>query len=148
MSARWRRLTLQAWHLQVVQSSWDSALEQHNGQLHGVLSNPPYIPQAVMAGLQVRQLSSAAGMCHAGFASELAETDLTHPNNCYAQAEVLQHEPHLALLGHGETGLEQLQSVCQAATRLLAPGGFLGVETGGEPSPNHVLRVASTLPMQ
>ena len=39
--------------MQVVHSPWDCALAQHNGGLHGILSNPPYIPQAVLSTLQV-----------------------------------------------------------------------------------------------
>ena len=48
------------------------------------------------------------------------------------QAEVQCHEPHAALDGGGQDGLPAVDSVCRTALRLLKPGGFLAVETGGE----------------
>lgn len=39
-------------HVDVVQGSWFEPLEHLRGHLGGVLSNPPYIPQVQMAGLQ------------------------------------------------------------------------------------------------
>ena len=60
------------------------------------------------------------------------------------QAEVLQHEPHLALLGHGVDGLQLPRSCCLAAARLLAPGGFLGLEVGGASSSEDWGVVSST----
>lgn len=48
------------------------------------------------------------------------------------QAEVRHHEPHEALDGGGQDGLPAVESLCRAALRLLKPGGFLAIETGGE----------------
>ena len=39
--------------MQVSQGSWYEPLAHAQGQLGGVVSNPPYIPQPNMAGLQV-----------------------------------------------------------------------------------------------
>ena len=39
--------------LQVVNSSWEVALQEQEGLLSGVLANPPYIASRVIEGLQV-----------------------------------------------------------------------------------------------
>ena len=58
------------------------------------------------------------------------------------QAEVTEHEPHMALFGQGSDGLDLPRSCCRAAERLLIPeGGFLGIEVGGEgPAVEKLLR--------
>lgn len=47
------------------------------------------------------------------------------------QREVRDHEPWSALDGRGVQGLGCLQAICQDAAAMLAPNGFLALETGG-----------------
>eukprot|EP00775_Hariotina_reticulata_P001556 gene1556-1896_t len=84
--------------VQACQGSWFEPLQQLQGQLGGVLSNPPYIPHEEMAGLQ---------------------------------AEVGRHEPWGALDGGREDGTDSLRAICNEAAAMLAPGGFLALETAG-----------------
>ena len=44
---------------QVVNAPWDTALRGLNGQVHGILSNPPYVTDADAGGLQVSTASPA-----------------------------------------------------------------------------------------
>lgn len=85
---------------------------------------------------------------HGRVASSLSRMGLNHQQSQYhvarrinasmpaavmaLQAEVKRHEPHEALDGGGQDGLPAVDSVCRAALRLLKPGGFLAIETGGE----------------
>jgi release factor glutamine methyltransferase len=49
------------------------------------------------------------------------------------QAEVVNHEPHVALDGGGGLAIDSLVPICRGAATLLQPGGFLALETvGGE----------------
>ncbi len=83
----------------VVQGSWYEPVHgQLRGQLGAVLSNPPYIPQEQMQGLQ---------------------------------AEVGRHEPWSALDGGDAGGLHSLRPICAGAAEMLAPGGFIALETAG-----------------
>lgn len=41
--------------LQVVTASWEDALQEQEGMLSGILSNPPYIASRVIKTLQVTQ---------------------------------------------------------------------------------------------
>ncbi len=50
-----------------------------------------------------------------------------------AQEEVSRHEPVSALDGGPSTGVRDLLAVCSQAGDMLAQGGFLGLETLGEP---------------
>ena len=62
----------------------------------------------------------------------------------HAQAEVKLHEPSMALDGGCADGLQCLLEVCEGATSMLQPGGFLAVETAGAcPSPLHTLWLSS-----
>jgi release factor glutamine methyltransferase len=49
----------------------------------------------------------------------------------YLPADVVRHEPPVALDG-GADGLDAVRGVVEAAGRLLAPGGWLLVEVGGD----------------
>ena len=48
------------------------------------------------------------------------------------QAEVQLHEPREALDGGDGDGLDCLREICEQAADYLVPGGFLGLEMGGE----------------
>ena len=50
----------------------------------------------------------------------------------WLQAEVWMHEPCGALDGGASGGLECLHAICDSAAEFLIPGGFLGLEMGGE----------------
>ena len=56
---------------------------------------------------------------------------IPRPQLAGLQAEVGRHEPLLALDGGDDAGLAVLRRVCQGAGEVLAPGGFLGLETAG-----------------
>jgi len=90
--------------VRVAQGSWFEALKRGAGgeageqaKFSGILSNPPYIGQGEMSGLQ---------------------------------AEVRLHEPASALAS-GPDGMDDLVHIVTEAPHFLAPGGFLGLETGG-----------------
>lgn len=53
------------------------------------------------------------------------------------QREVRDHEPWAALDGGGEQGLDCLQAICRGAAAMLAPRGFLALETGGDALDEH-----------
>jgi release factor glutamine methyltransferase len=74
--------------------SWWTPLAHLTGQIQGMISNPPYIPSAMIAGLQ---------------------------------AEVADHEPHLALDG-GEDGLVAVRHLVETAPNYLVAGGLWLVE--------------------
>ncbi|MDS3860871.1 peptide chain release factor N(5)-glutamine methyltransferase [Thermosynechococcaceae cyanobacterium BACA0444] len=80
--------------LKLLQGSWWQPLVGLEGQITGVVSNPPYIPQAEIANLQ---------------------------------AEVQNHEPHLALSG-GADGLGAVREIVAGAKRFMRPGGILLLE--------------------
>lgn len=85
--------------VQVLQGSWFSPLQELQGSLGGVLSNPPYIPRSqIEEGLQ---------------------------------AEVGRHEPLSALDGGPGEGMDSLQVICEQVVTMLAPGGYLVLETAG-----------------
>lgn len=48
------------------------------------------------------------------------------------QLEVIDHEPSMALNGGTGVGMDALNLICQQSSRMLAPGGFLALETGGQ----------------
>lgn len=76
------------------QGSWFEPLHHLKGQLHGVVSNPPYIPSFLIPTLQ---------------------------------AEVANHEPHLALDG-GTDGLECIRHLVEMAPTYLHAGGIWATE--------------------
>jgi len=134
----------------VVAGEWYAPLQAWEGQLCGVLSNPPYIDDAELPGLQAppapcRLLApmspvSALHLYQCGQAAApflgCSQQPNGHALTCAepsgpAQAEVRLHEPSLALDGGGEQGLSCLLNVCSGAVRMLRPAGFLGVETAG-----------------
>lgn len=47
------------------------------------------------------------------------------------QVEVSRHEPLLALDGGEGDGIQELLRISNGAAHMLAPGGFLALETGG-----------------
>lgn len=77
--------------IQFYQGDWFAPLTHLQGQLTGVLSNPPYIPSQTVLSLQ---------------------------------AEVVEHEPHLALDG-GQDGLNCIRHIVETAPLYLKPGGLL-----------------------
>lgn len=61
------------------------------------------------------------------------------------QAEVGQHEPMSALDGGLGEGMDSLQVVCEQAVDMLAPGGFLALETAGAEQAPLVQRLLQSL---
>ncbi|KAK9845895.1 hypothetical protein WJX81_005415 [Elliptochloris bilobata] len=98
--------------VEVIEGHWYSPLHQWQGQLCGVLSNPPYINSKQLPSLQ---------------------------------AEIKLHEPSLALDGGCEEGAVCLREVCEGATRMLRPGGFLAVETAGGSQADSLAAYVETL---
>ncbi|DBA79396.1 TPA: hypothetical protein ACH3X2_000042 [Trebouxia sp. C0005] len=56
---------------------------------------------------------------------------IPHSQMSHLQAEVRQYEPWLALDGGQGPGLDSLNLICQGASVMLQPGGFLALETTG-----------------
>eukprot|EP00884_Botryococcus_braunii_P006123 jgi/Botrbrau1/15511/Bobra.0225s0003.2 len=98
--------------VKVVAGEWYDPLQGLQGQLTGIVSNPPYIEQTLLPDLQ---------------------------------AEVRQHEPHLALDGGPLSGMDSLKVICEGALHMLRPGGFLALETAGNPQSHLVVRVLEQL---
>jgi release factor glutamine methyltransferase len=80
--------------IQFFHGSWWTPLGHLTGKVQGMISNPPYIPSSMIAGLQ---------------------------------AEVANHEPHLALDG-GEDGLVAVRHLVETAPDYLVSGGLWLVE--------------------
>ncbi|RJL24497.1 peptide chain release factor N(5)-glutamine methyltransferase [Bailinhaonella thermotolerans] len=73
-------------------------LQELNGQVDLVISNPPYIP----------------------------------PGAIPRDPEVRDYDPHRALYGSGDDGLDEVRAVERTARRLLRPGGWVVVEHADE----------------
>jgi release factor glutamine methyltransferase len=99
----------------VLEGSWAEPVKRCVAprSLGGVLSNPPYIPRREMVG---RGEGGGDGGDNA---------------NGGLQAEVARHEPWTALDGGEGDGIDSLLEVIEGAAELLAPGGFLALETAG-----------------
>lgn len=54
------------------------------------------------------------------------------------QAEVGQHEPWLALDGGENLGIDSLVVICRESIDMLAPGGFIALETGGKQQSEYI----------
>ena len=57
-------------------------------------------------------------------------------------AQVSCHEPWTALDGGQGPGIDVLRAICEEASAVLAPGGYIGMETGGGQQP---VLIAQTL---
>ncbi|KAK9809283.1 hypothetical protein WJX73_000586 [Symbiochloris irregularis] len=99
--------------IQVLQGSWFHPVKHLQGQMQGILSNPPYVLPSDLPNLQ---------------------------------REVRDHEPWAALDGGGVKGLDCLQAICQDAATMLAPSGFLALETGGEAQSFALQQLLSDVP--
>lgn len=72
---------------------------------------------------------------------------IPHSQMRHLQAEVRQYEPWLALDGGQGPGLDSLNLICQGASVMLQPGGFLALETTGGTQAQQVIDMLQQMPV-
>ncbi|GJP31182.1 hypothetical protein CLOM_g9842 [Closterium sp. NIES-68] len=126
-----KRYGLQA-HVHVARGDWFAPLQsmRMHGQLHGIVSNPPYIPCHLLPSLQPEVRCHEPSMALDGDAYE-EDADAGEGRAVAGAASSAAGTPSASGGDANADGTACLRHICQNASIFLRPFGFLALETHG-----------------